>query len=316
MPDSRDEPPIVLALDIGGTKTTAAIGSVDGVVHSRVTVPTRAQEGFPAAWATIEEVAGRVISSSRQGASAIAVSIGGPVDSATGTILGPPNLPGWDAIPLSDLLQERFGLPVHVEHDAKAGALAEHYFGIGRGIDNLVFLTVGTGIGAGAIVDGRLVRGHRDNFGEVGHWRLSETGPALYGKPGSWEGTASGAGVAAMATAADPMTWPSGTGADAVFRAAREGDRTALDVVDAFADSLGRGIALIVDLLAPELVVLGSLGVRTADLVLARVQSVVGAESSTRNLPCPVLPSGLGEDLGILAALAVARARSAHGGSS
>lgn len=316
MRDSPDEQSIVLALDIGGTKTTAAIGSVHGEILSSVTAPTRAQEGFDAAWSTIGELAERLISSSESTPSAIAVSIGGPVDSATGTILSPPNLPGWDAIPLSDLLHDRFGLVTYVEHDAKAGALAEQNFGIGKGIDNLVFLTVGTGIGAGAIVDGRLVRGHRDNFGEVGHWRLSESGPALYGKPGSWEGTASGAGVAAMATAADPKAWPVGVGADAVFRAAREGERTAMDVVDAFAESLGRGIALIVDLLAPELVVLGSLGVRTADLVLARVQSVVDAESSARNLPCPVLPSGLGEDLGVLAALAVARARRHDGARS
>lgn len=311
MQNSPDDAAAVLALDIGGTKTTAAVGSVAGQILDRVTLPSRAQDGFDAAWAVIAEAADKVIESSGVSPSSIAVSIGGPVDSATGTVLSPPNLPGWDEIPLRQLLQDRLGLPVHVEHDAKAGVLAEHYFGIGRGVDNLVFLTVGTGIGAGAIIDGHLVRGHRDNFGEVGHWRLSESGPALYGKPGSWEGTASGAGISAMATAADPSAWPAGATAEAVFRAAREGDHLALSVVDAFSVSLGRGIALIIDLLAPERVILGSLGVRTADLILARVQAVVDAESSTRNLPCPILPSRLGEDLGVLAALAVARHRGA-----
>lgn len=312
MPDSRDDPSIVLALDIGGTKTTAAVGSISGEILSQITVPTRAVEGFSVAWATIEELAASAISSSEAKPSAIAVSIGGPIDSTRGIVLSPPNLPGWDQIPLRSFLQDRFGLPTYVEHDAKAGALAEHCFGIGQGLDNIVFLTVGTGIGAGAIVDGRLLRGHRDNFGEVGHWRLTETGPDLYGKVGSWEGTASGAGVAAMATKADPRAWPAGVSAEPVFRAARKGDPTALEVVDAFATSLGRGIALIVDLLAPERVILGSLGVRTADLILERVQSVVNSESSARNLPCPVLPSGLGEDLGVLAALAVARTRTAE----
>lgn len=313
MPDSPDDARLVLALDIGGTKTTAAIGLVDGRILHQVTLPTRALEGFDAAWSVVLETAEKALVSSSQRPACIAVSVGGPVESSSGTILGPPNLPGWDEVPLRSLLEHRFRLPAYVEHDAKAGALAEHHFGIGRGVDNLVFLTVGTGIGAGAIIDGRLVRGHRDNFGEVGHWRLSDSGPALYGKPGSWEGSASGAGVAAMATSADPLRWPAGIGADVVFRAAREGDRAALDVVEAFALSLGRGIALIVDLLAPELVVLGSLGVRTADLVLERVQSVVDSESSSRNLPCPVRPSGLGEDLGVLAALAVARDRGVEG---
>jgi glucokinase len=305
LPDSTDT---VLALDIGGTKTTAAIGSVEGEILSSVTTPTRAQEGFDVAWSTVSHLAGTVFSSSPRRPSSIAVSIGGPVDAASGMILSPPNLPGWDEIPLADLLKELLDAPVHVEHDAKAGALAEYYFGVARGIRNFVFLTVGTGIGAGAMIDGRLARGNRDNFGEVGHWRLSENGPALYGKPGSWEGTASGAGVAAMATLADPQRWPQGTGADVVFDAARSGDSAALRIVDTFADSLGRGIALIVDLLAPERIVLGSLGVRTSDLILDHVQAVVDSECSVRNLPCPVVPSSLGENLGVLAALAVARA--------
>jgi glucokinase len=107
--------------------------------------------------------------------------------------------------------------------------------------------------------------------------------------------------------------WPAGVGANLIFDAARAGDELAMAVVSRFSESLGRGIALIVDLLAPQQIVLGSLGVRTADLILDRVQSIVDAECSSRNLPCPVIPSGLGEDLGILAPLAVARARIIEG---
>lgn len=313
MPDWQAKSHTTLALDIGGTKTTAAIGSVDGEIFSRVSVPTRAQEGFDVAWSVISQLAHTVFVANRERVSSIAVSIGGPVDAALGKILSPPNLPGWDEIPLKEMLERKFGIPVNVEHDAKAGALAELYFGAAKDVNNFVFLTVGTGIGAGAIIDGRLARGNRDNFGEVGHWRLSETGPALYGKPGSWEGTASGAGVSAMATDSDPKKWPAGVGANLIFDAARAGDESAMAVVSRFSESLGRGIALIVDLLAPQQIVLGSLGVRTADLILDRVQSIVDAECSSRNLPCPVIPSGLGEDLGILAPLAVARARIIEG---
>lgn len=313
MQDWQDKSHTTLALDIGGTKTTAAIGSCDGEIFSRVSIPTRAQEGFDVAWSVILRLAQKVYEANRERVSSISVSIGGPLDAALGKILSPPNLPGWDEIPLKDLLEQEFGLPVHVEHDAKAGALAEHFFGVAKGVNNFVFLTVGTGIGAGALIDGRLVRGNRDNFGEVGHWRLSDTGPALYGKPGSWEGTASGAGVSAMATMVDPHRWPAGIGAQVIFEAAREGDQDAKAIVSRFSDSLGRGIALIIDLLAPQQIVLGSLGVRTADLILDKVQAIVDAECSSRNLPCPVIPSGLGEDLGILAPLAVARARIIEG---
>lgn len=313
MPDWQANSKLVLALDIGGTKTTAAIGTVEGKILSQKTLPTRAKEGFGVAWEVIAQLTGEVLSEQKDQVSSIAVSIGGPVDAAAGVILSPPNLPGWDEVPLKQLIEERFNLPVDVEHDAKAGALAEHYFGVAIGVKNFVFLTVGTGIGAGALIDGRLARGNRDNFGEVGHWRLAESGPALYGKPGSWEGTASGAGVAAMATESNPDRWPAGTAASAVFDAARAGDEEAKVVVDRFSESLGRGIALIIDLLAPERIVLGSLGVRTGDLILEKVQSIVNRESSSRNLPCPVVPSGLGEDLGILAPLAVARARKVEG---
>jgi len=313
MPDWQPNAHVVLALDIGGTKTTAAIGTVDGEILSQETVDTRAKEGFERAWEVIADLTGRVLAQNNEQISSIAVSIGGPVDASAGMILSPPNLPGWDEIPLKKLLEEKFNLSTEIEHDAKAGALAENYFGVAKSVRNFVFLTVGTGIGAGALIDGRLARGNRDNFGEVGHWRLADSGPALYGKPGSWEGTASGAGVSAMATEADSVKFPAGTGANVVFNAARAGDATAQKVVGRFSESLGRGVALIVDLMAPELIVLGSLGVRTGDLILEKVQSIVNEESSSRNLPCPVVPSGLGEDLGILAPLAVARARKIEG---
>lgn len=302
MPTSRSDR--VLALDIGGTKVEAALGDASGRVGPGHKEPTHAELGFEASWSAVLRAVDAALADAPEGGiAAIGVSIGGPVDS--GVVLSPPNLPGWDAIALAELLAKARGIPTFVEHDAKAGALAEHRFGVGRGTENLIFLTLGTGLGAGVILDGRLVHGRRNNLGEVGHWRVGDDGPDVYGKRGSWEGYSSGAGLASRARAVDPTRWPAGTAAREVFDAARVGDRTAVALVDDFATHLGRGIALLVDLLSPEVVALGSLAVRAGDLFLPRVQHLVDAECTARNLPCPVLPTALGERIGVLAALAV-----------
>jgi glucokinase len=162
----------------------------------------------------------------------IGVSIGGPVDSKQGRVLGPPNLPGWEDVPLARMLTERFSLPAFVEHDAKAGALAEWMFGAGKGKQDLVFLTLGTGLGAGIISGGRLLHGAANAAGEVGHWRVAETGPDVYGKPGSWEGYASGTGLVALARFLYPERFAvEGLTAALLSEAARTGDPQAREVL-------------------------------------------------------------------------------------
>ena len=297
---------LVLGVDVGGTQTTVAIGTAEGSILSARTGPSHADRGFPAMWSALTSAIRRELDAVPTRPSAIGVSIGGPVSSRDGVVYSPPNLPGWDAIPLVRLLQEEFSLPVFIEHDAKAGALAEWMFGAGRGQRNLIFLTLGTGLGAGLIIDGRLCHGRRNNIGEVGHWRMAEEGPDLYGKPGSWEGFSSGAGLAAAAAIAKPAWWRPGATAATVFGYARSGDPAAVDLVAEFALRLGHGVALLVDLLAPESVILGSLAVRAGDLFLPQVQRIVDSECTDRNLPCPVVPAALGDSLGTAAALAVA----------
>ena len=129
----------------------------------------------------------------------IGVSCGGPLDSRKGVIMSPPNLPGWDNIPIKQMLEEEFGIPAALENDANACAVAEWKHGAGRGYDNVIFLTFGTGLGAGLILDGKLYRGGSDMAGEVGHVRLERWGPVGYGKMGSFEGFCSGAGISQMA---------------------------------------------------------------------------------------------------------------------
>ncbi len=114
-------------------------------------------------------------------------------------ILSPPNLPGWDQIPITEWVRDATGLPAWLLNDADAGALAEWRFGAGRGCQNMVFLTFGTGFGAGLILNGRLYSGIDDGAGEIGHVRISPTGPVGYGKAGSLEGFCSGGGIAQLA---------------------------------------------------------------------------------------------------------------------
>ncbi len=131
--------------------------------------------------------------------SAVGRRCGGPLDSTQGLILSPPNLPGWDRVDVVTPFRERFGVPTSLQNDANACAVAEWQWGAGRGVRSMVFLTFGTGMGAGLILDGRLYAGASDMAGEVGHIRLAEDGPLGYGKRGSFEGFCSGSGIARLA---------------------------------------------------------------------------------------------------------------------
>jgi glucokinase len=296
----------ILGFDVGGTKTAVLAGTANGEVWKRRAERSPAADGFEAMWASMTAMAdGLIAERGRPGA--VSVSIGGPLDSENGIVYSPPNLPGWDAIPLKDLLADRFGVPAYVEHDAKAGALAEWLFGAGRGCRNVVFLTFGTGLGAGLILDGRLHRGSTGNAGEVGHWRMSGRGPLAYGKRGSWEALSSGTGLPRLARHLYPdHEWPEDLDAEMLVGRARAGDARASRVVRTSARWLGRGITYLVDLLDPEVVVLGSLAVRAGDLFLPVVRRVVDRECLERNRGCRVVASELGERIGDLAALCAA----------
>ena len=295
----------ILGLDIGGTKTAAVLGDRRGRIHRRVAFAT--PRGFEAALARICEAAEGLRSTSAPAPDAISVAIGGPLDVERGIIYSPPNLPGWEAAPLKDRLAERFGLPVFVEHDGNAGALAEWYFGAARGARHVVFLTMGTGLGAGLILNGDLYRGACDLAGEVGHVRLADAGPTAYGKEGSWEAFCSGAGLPRLAAMRFPRRWPQGVGVAAIADLARKGDRDALAVLEECGRRLGQGLAMLLDVLNPEVIVIGALAVRLGDLVLRPAREVVAREA----LPgaaaaCRIVPAALGESIGDVASLCAA----------
>jgi glucokinase len=305
----------VIGLDIGGTKTAVVLGDCAGDVYDRCEFPTCPQRGFQATFGQlcecIQTVRDRATRDGRR-PTAISVSIGGPLDIARGIVRSPPNLPGWDDIPLKSLLEERFGLPVHVEHDGNAGALAEWYFGAGRGCRNMVFLTMGTGIGGGLILNGQLYRGTTDLAGEVGHVRIAETGPKAYGKAGSWEAFCGGAGITRLAAHLFPQRWTDEQVAvRELAELAKAGDRDAQAVLTEVGHRLGRGLAILLDTLNPQIIVIGSLAVHLGDLILRPAEEEMRREALPGTVvACRVVPAALGQRLGDVAALCAAIAAS------
>jgi len=310
---------VYLSLDIGGTKIAASAVTRDGALLAKKRAPTLAQEGP-------DRVIRRVLELSRDalesvGAPArVGISVAGPMDPVSGIVDSPPNLPGWDRVPLRALLANGLGVEaslIGMENDGNACALAELRFGAARGQTHAVFLTMSTGIGGGLILDGRLYRGASFNAGELGHQIVAPGGPLCgCGNRGCLEAVASGSGIAARlrdrfnelpagmrAAAGGPDT----VTARHLVDAARLGDPWARGFLEETAELLARGIANIVFILNPRIVILGTLGYHAGALLLEPVRAAVG------RLCWPVLTdglsivaSGLGSRLEELSGLAVA----------
>jgi glucokinase len=199
---------------------------------------------------------------------------------------------------------------VCVEHDGNAGALAEFRFGAGRdrrGLRHLVFLTFGTGLGAGFVVNGKILHGATDTAGEVGHWRLAPEGPEGFGKRGSWEGFASGAALVQLATMRFPRRWRPDTPIRELVEAMLADDEEALAVAREAGARMGEGLALLVDALNPQLIVLGSLAVVLGERVLQSARQVVAREALPQAVAaCDIVPAALGTRIGDVASLMAA----------
>ena len=298
---------MILGLDIGGTKTAVVIGTALGEIRWRKQFSTMPERGFQTVFEELSASVREALSGSPERVEALSVSIGGPLNVLEGIVQSPPNLPGWDNIPLKRLLKEQFALPVYVEHDGNAGALAEYYFGAGKGYRNIVFLTMGTGFGAGLILDGKLYRGTNDTAGEIGHVRIAEDGPLCYGKAGSLEGFGSGTGMAKLAHMMFPKLWGETTNILEVHASFTQGSSEARQVFERAGFSLGRAFAMIADLLNPECIILGGLGMRIGDAFLPKAEEIFQQEAlpQTRQA-CKIIPAQLGEQLGDVASLCAA----------
>lgn len=303
-----------LGIDIGGTKCAVLFGDDKGnILKKETTATTTVNETLNWIVATAEKLKGD--------SKAIGISCGGPLDSEKGIILSPPNLPGWDKIEIVKILEERLNIPAYLCNDANACAVAEWKFGAGRGCNNMIFLTFGTGLGAGMILNGKLYTGASDMAGELGHIRLSGFGPVGYGKSGSFEGFCSGGGIKQLgATYAleklqmgktvsfcEDISKLDMITAKLIAEKANEGEKDATEVFEICGEKLGQGLSILIDILNPEKIVLGSIYQRCEHLLINAMDRVLRKECLSASYDaCEVVAAQLKENIGDVAALSVA----------
>lgn len=316
----------VVGIDIGGTKLATVVADKTGHILGKVRKPTHSEKGPEYAIGLLFDMVREVVSQvglEQTSISAIGVSCGGPLDTKTGIVYSPPNLPGWDALPLKALLESEFQVPVIIENDANASALAEFRFGGGRGYSAVLYMTMSTGIGGGIVIDGQVYHGANDSAGEVGHQILLPNGPRCgCGKRGCLEALCSGPAIARRAQAALQKQRKGGKSPTAlltladgrieaiksehVLAAARTGDALALELVQETAYYMGWGIANLVNILNPDIVLLGTIAVAAGDLLLDPIRETVSNFAMTRPAEAVhIAPAQLGDALGDLAAVAL-----------
>ena len=310
----------MIGFDIGGTKCAVCVGyerNGEIYVSDKRVIPTR-HDVSP--YEILDEMC-RLAEEMTDDFSRIGISCGGPLDSAKGVIMSPPNLPGWDNVDVFGYLKPRYGGTVNLQNDANACAVAEWKFGAGRGTKNMIFLTFGSGLGAGLILNGALYTGACDMAGEAGHIRLAKTGPVGYGKAGSFEGFCSGNGIAALGRsyAKDKLDKNQAVSfcpslgeldkisAKSIADAAEKGFEDAKEIYRKSGEMLGYGLAVLIDILNPERIVIGSVFQRSESLLRGAMEETLARECLSYSLEaCKIVPAALGDGLGDIAALSVA----------
>lgn len=313
----------MIGFDIGGTKCAVSIGQeVEGrlLILDKKVVPTdhtiSPYEMIDRMCTLAEEMTDTI--------DCIGISCGGPLDSREGIIQSPPNLPGWNNVEIIKYLKGRYNASVSLQNDANACAVAEWKYGSGKGCQNMIFLTFGTGMGAGLILDGKLYEGSNGMAGEIGHVRISSYGPVGFGKAGSFEGFCSGNGLAQIGQMLAKEKLQMGRKVSycerveslqditalGIAERANEGCEDALEVYRLCGEMLGRGLSILIDILNPECIVLGGVFQRSEHLLRTAMEESIRQEclKASRSV-CRIVPALLKENIGDYAALAVASMR-------
>ena len=329
MPKAEQYESPVLAVDIGGTKITFAIITGGGQVVAEGRCPTLADEGVSAVinrlFSTVDSLlSGNNMEPSQLGG--IGVAIAGAVNSQTGRLFFSANLPGWHDVPLGDMMRERYRVDAFLVNDANAAALGEYRFGAGKGASNLIMLTLGTGIGGGIIIDGKLYEGSCDAAGEIGHMVIDVNGPECKcGHRGCLEAMASGTAIARDAIErvrqGEKSSLVDMVGGkveslttEDVAGAARNGDSLALDVLTRAGTYLGVGMTSLVNIFDPEMIVLGGGMAELGDLFLAPAKRMVAEKAyPVADRAVRIVTAQLGNEAGLYGAAAYALTRSSGG---
>lgn len=270
-----------IGVDVGGTNVKIALVDLDGKIAYSNTVPTRAEMGYEAGVNNIKQAIKDIMQESNQSnktIEAIGFGLPGQIDYKEGMVKNLPNIPGWVNIPLAKIIEDEFSIPTRLDNDVRCAALGELNFGAGKGCENLICITVGTGIGSGIILNGKLVRGAANAAGEIGHIKMEMNGGPLCGcgDYGCFEAYASGPAIVTMAKeyisggksakykemAADGIITPY-----IVAQAALQGDTVSIQIFKQMGKIIGTGLASVVNLLNPEKIIIGG-GVADAGEIL------------------------------------------------
>lgn len=310
----------VIGVDLGGTKIYTALALPNGDLLAESLVPTEAGGGLEQVLANIVATVREVTDKGGPGNHVRALGIGapGPLDAATGLVYFAPNL-NWHNVPMKDLLQEALGLPVQVDNDANLAALGEQVYGAGQGTRDMVYITVSTGVGGGLILDGRIYHGTGGGAGEVGHTTVDPHGPVCScGNQGCLEALASGTAMARVAR--ELVAAGGGKGmleaaggrageitAITVSSTAAAGDPEAKAILAGAGRFLGIGVANVINLLNPELVVMGGGAMKAGPPLWAAMEAEVQQRSLAASLKrVRIVPAKLGSRAGLLGAIALA----------
>ena len=300
---------VVIGVDLGGTNLRTALVNQNGEVADKVKEPTRASDGHAkVVRKLIENILAQQDSALRNGFKVAAVGVGAPgvIHARTGVVIKSPNFPDWNNLPLKKELESALALPVSIENDANAAALGEQWRGAGRGITSMILLTLGTGVGGGIVLDGRIWPGADGMAGEIGHMTILPDGRRCgCGNTGCLEMYASSRGI--VMTYQERSSRSTAITSEEIYRAARDGDALSGDVMKDMGRLLGIGIANLINIFNPEMIVIGG-GVKDAwPLFIESTR----AEIRKRAFEYPaartqIVPSLLGDDAGMIGAAALA----------
>lgn len=313
-----DHPQRAVAVDLGGTRFRVAVGTASGRLEWRTSHPTQLERGLRPVLDDLYETVGQALATvpDRSAVGGIAVAAPGPLDPQTGVIFNPPNMPGWDQVPLKQLFEDRFRLPVQVVNDANLAALGEHRFGAGRGLRHIIYVTVSTGIGGGVIINGQLLLGGGGFAGEIGHMAVDMRGErCACGNVGCLEWLASGTSIARQArqrvvsgarSALRGLPREEIT-AKKVAELAYQGDRLAEEVLREAGVALGVGMVNLAHLFNPERIILGGgVSLNAGPILWDAIRQTFRARTMASSLEgVDIVPAALGDNAGLLGGVAL-----------
>ena len=305
-----------IGIDVGGTNVKIALVDNKGKIIYSNSIPTRAEMGYEYTINNMKEAITELIKETKsdpKNIESIGFGFPGQIDYQKGIVRLAPNIPGWVNVPIAEIMEKEFGIPTRVDNDVRCAALGELNYGAGQGCDNLICITVGTGIGSGLVIIGKLVRGASNAAGEIGHIKLDMNGGPLCGcgDRGCLEAFASGPSIVALAEEyikggkstkyrelANPDITPY-----IVSEAAKQGDPVAKRIFTIVGEYIGIGLASVVNLLNPEKIIIGGGVAAAGDLLLTPIkESLIKRAMPIAGSAVEIVPAQLGNSAGVIGA--------------